>query len=122
MSLLTLGLVGIIRTPMQLHKSALKRMEAVEADRIASWTFTEIRPQLRWADIPAFRETGKTVSLSDARAELSPQKSKAFPRNYRLKTLQEKQNANGHTYRLVSVRIEVDDRVFTYRMTVGKKL
>jgi len=122
MSLLAFGLVGITQSPMLLHAKALSRLETVEADRIAACTYTEIRDQLRWDKIPEVRKEGDKIVLPDAVFALPSLKSKALQRSYQLATLQEKQEPNGHTYRLVSVRILVGKRTFTYRLTVEKKL
>jgi len=120
-SLLAAGLVGITQSPRLLHAKALSRLETVEADRIAVWTYTEIRDKLRWDDIPEVRKKGEEVPLSDAVFALPSLKSKSLHRSYHLATLQEKQEPNGHTYRLVSARILVGKRTFTYRLTVEKK-
>lgn len=126
-SLFALCTVYFVGTPSRLHKKTLQQLERVEADRIASWTFTEIREMfakgsIRWDDLPPLKQKTNSFSLPDATFQLPSLKTKALKRSYALKTLQQKENSNGKIYRLIAVWITVNGREFTYRFTAEKGL
>ncbi len=119
-SLLTVGLVGLIKSPVYLHRAAEKQFERAECNRLAAWGFTEIREQMAqgkmgWAAIPALQETSAPIVLQAAAAG-----SRSVKRSYVLSTLEQKQTTDGRIYRLVAVCITVGGHDFTYRVTVEK--
>src|SRR5690242_12088400 len=99
MSLLAIGLVGLIKSPTYLHRAQARTFEKAECDRIAAWTFTELREALAqgrigWTKIPPLKESSQRIDLGDKRS-------------YTLTTLEEKRLAGGPTRRLVAVHIRV---------------
>ena len=110
MSLLAIGLVGLIKSPASLHRAQARAFEKAECERLAAWTFTELREaltQTSWTKIPLLKETSKRVELGDKRS-------------YTLTTLEEKRLAEGPTRRLVAVHVRVRGQDFTYRVIIEK--
>lgn len=110
MSLLAIGLVGLIKNPAFLHRAQARAFEKAECERLAAWTFTELREtltQTSWTKIPPLKESSKRIDLGDKRS-------------YVLTTLEEKQLPGGPTHRLVAVHIRVRGNDFTYRVIVEK--
>ena len=110
MSLLAIGLVGLIKSPASLHRAQARAFEKAECERLAAWVFTELREtltQMSWTKIPPLNESSKRVELGDKRS-------------YVLTTLEEKRLPEGPTRRLVSVEFRIHSHKFTYRVIVEK--
>jgi hypothetical protein len=127
MTLLTLCIVPLMRQPMLLNRAELKQFKKIEWDRIAAWTFTEIREKLikneiAWSQIPSLKETSHSFPLPDVPYQLPSLATLSASRSFTLRTLKEKQDERGRTLRLVAVKITIGEkelkREFTYRITV----
>lgn len=115
-----------------MHQSEMRHLEQVECDRIAAWTFTEIREKwlnggVRWREIPGLEEEwSQWTNLPEMELELPPFPCRAMSRRFKLHTMSEKQESDGRVHRLVGVTIEVQheqkqSRQFTYRVILTKK-
>ena len=126
LSLVALCIFPFVKQPITMHKAEIKRLERIECDRIAAWTYTEVRETLlnrglRWEQIPQLQEQSSWMGLADVVLELPPMPCTHLPRRYRLVTQEEKQEANGQIHRLVALVIEVGKRQFTYRVILTKE-
>lgn len=128
-SLLAMGASFLIRQPILLYRTELDHLERVECDRIAAWTYSEIREQLlkgkiRWQQIPPLKQKVKPLYMTDADLSIPPILTRKVQRNYSLETVREKQS-EGEIHRLVSVHIEIGmgkkKRQFTYQLNISRK-
>jgi hypothetical protein len=128
-SLLTIGAVLLVRQPILFYRAELDQLERVECDRIATWTYTEIRELLmkgtiRWSQIPPLGERSQPWTLPPAKLEIPTLLSRTAARRFWIETLREKQDAEGNVFRLLSLQIEIGSglkkRMFTYRANVQK--
>jgi hypothetical protein len=126
MTLLAFCAVALIRQPLLLHRAELAQLERIEQDRIAAWSYTEIREKLLkgeipWSKIPPLKTRSASFSLPDAPLDLLPHPLK---RTYTLETLREKQTAGGQITRLIAIHIEVGSgrtkRPFSYQINLLK--
>jgi hypothetical protein len=108
-----------MRQPILLFRSEVEQLEQIEADRIAAWTYTEIREmflknQFSWAQIPPLKGKSRRLQL--------PEASNGISRGFTLKTLKEKQGKDGKILRLISIHIDIGSgkkrRGFSYQMNV----
>ena len=113
LTLVMVALVPLIRQPIQFQLAEKKQIQRIEADRIAAWTYSEIREQFlkgefRWEEIPKFQEESKVYELDGGRA-------------FTLKTLEEKEH-EGKISRLVGVHLRLKNAKATYRLIVEKQV
>lgn len=123
LTLIVLCAVPLMRQGVATHQAEMAQMERVEAGRIAAWSYAEIKEkflnkEFRWAQIPILQGKSKTLSLSDAPLQLDPLPTRLVKREYTLRTLREKQEPDGRTYRLLAIQLAIGAHTFTYRLTV----
>lgn len=124
LSLLVLVMTPLVRGPILFHRATIERIEKIEADRIAAWTFTEIREKLlnqefRWEQLPPMKEKGKKFELPTVVLDIPSASSKSFQRNFSFTTLKEKEH-EGKVSRLISVSIQIGAFKNTYELIVEK--
>lgn len=120
-SLLVIGLVGLIKSPAYLHRAQARAFEKAECERLAAWTFTEIREQfaqgeLAWSTLPPLEKTSQAIELPSFIIN-----GRKINQRYFLTTLEQKQTVNGTIYRLIAVCIQQGKHKFTYRIAVEKR-
>jgi hypothetical protein len=125
LTLMMLVLVPLIQKPMQFHRAEKERIRRIEANRIAAWTYSEIREkflkgEFRWEEIPALSRVSKTYKLPPMPLLLPPVADKSIRRSFHLKTMREKEH-EGKISRLVAIEIEIDGHIATYRLILEKK-
>ena len=127
LSLISLSMVHLMLRPIHLHRGAVKQLERIEADRIAAWTFSEIKEkflknEVRWSQIPDFHTYSPWISLPDTSLQIPQLSAHSASRKYRFHTTKEKTENSGQISRLVSITIEVDHHQFTYPITLTKSV
>jgi hypothetical protein len=125
-TLIILVLVPLIRQAIQFHIAEKERILRIEADRIAAWTYTEIREKLlkgefRWEQIPALSMWSKVYELPSVPLFMQPLANKIIHRKFTLRTLKEKEH-EGKIIRLLAIHLEVGSCSATYRLIVEKKI
>ncbi len=119
-----------MRQPVLLHRAEVSLLERIECDRIAAWTYTEIREkflknQIPWSQIPTLKAKSKPISLPEVNFQVPSLFSRSVKRLYTLETLREKQDKEGQTIRLVTIHIEIGTgakkRQFSYQVNVIKQ-
>lgn len=129
--LIACSLIGLVVTHFigqggRLYKAQFEALKAIESDRIAAWTFTEIYEQfakgeLHWAQIPPLKQKSASFPLPPAPIQLSPFRG-VLNRSFTLETMRQKEQNDGTLARLVCVHLKVHKKTFTYRFTAVKKL
>ena len=126
-SLLTLCGATLIRQPILMHRAEISQLERLEADRIASWTFTEIHEKflkgsISWAQIPPLQQKSKPFPMSDVPFQIPPLVSRSAKRSFIIETLKEKKTQENQIARLISVHILIQagskNRQFSYQLNV----
>lgn len=122
LSLVLLCLAPLTRQPIELIRNKAKQLKKVECDRLAAWTFTEIKenfisPEMLWERIPDLDKTSTETTLPPLSIR---QGSVPKERSFTIKTCKEKQEKNGRIYRLLSVNLKIDQFPFTYPLIVVK--
>ncbi len=126
LSLITLCAVPLIRQPIANHQAEMAQIERIETGRVAACTFAEIREkflkkEIRWKQIPGLKAKSASFSLANASLQLPPLQTRPIKRSFTLETLEEKQEPDGRTYRLVAAHIYIGKNPFTYRLTLFKE-
>ncbi|MDE3046472.1 MAG: hypothetical protein KGJ02_07500 [Verrucomicrobiota bacterium] len=124
-TLLALCLSEFFLRPIHFHRKAIAQLETLECDRIAAWTFSELhekflKNEFRWSQIPSIKQTTAPIPLSPAPLQIPQLSARTIPRTYTLHTLREKIEGNGQIHRLVSIKIEVQKKEFSYHLILTK--
>lgn len=125
LSLVTMCAIPLIRQPIANHQAEMAQVERIEAGRVAACTFAEVREKflrkdIRWKQIPALKTKSAPFTLEDATLQLPPMPVRPIKRSFTLETLEEKQEPDGKTCRLVAVHLNIGKNPFTYRVTLIK--
>lgn len=123
MSLLAICMSELILRPIHFHRAAIQQLEQIDCDRIAAWTFSEIKEtllksEIPWNQIPALKVESKSFELSKVPLQIPQLSFHNVPRTFTLRTLKEKIDPDGKIYRLVSVKIKIGKKKFTYQTTL----
>jgi hypothetical protein len=125
-------LVPLVTQPLKLYRSDLKFLEELERERLADWTFTEIKEkllkhQIPWEKIPKRGVYSSPFSLPDATIEIPGCSPKIIERSFTLHCRGEKTGIKGEIYRSVWIYIafsplvnpkEKHSKSYTFRLLV----
>ena len=116
--------VPLIVEPIYLYRSELKLLEEVEGERLADWTFLEIKEKLLkneipWKALPSHKGRSISYSLDAAPIQIPGRSKKIIKRRFTLKCQREKEGPKGEIYRIFDVKIYFDPRLSSRKM--GKK-
>ncbi len=121
--LVSICLVPLIQSPIQSYRAERRLLEEMEGERLADWTFSEIKEKLLkneipWEKIP--RPGAKTASffLPASAIEIPGSQPKKIERSFTLECGKrgEKEGLNGETIRILRVGID-----FAPRLSLRKK-
>jgi hypothetical protein len=124
-ALVALFAAPLMRYPIRQYQAQIDRLEEFERQRIADWTFTEIKElllseKIAWNKLPP---KGQRISLflPDAKMQLEPLPSRTLSRSYTLHCKGEKQGLHGEIFRLYKVEILLGKKkIYRYRVLVQK--
>lgn len=119
--LVTLCIVPLVKQPLQLYKSELERLEEMERERLADWTFTEVKEMLikneiPWAKFPAKLQWSEPFFLPDGVIEMPGCKPKKVRRSFALKGRGIKENSQKEEIRQIGIYISLDDKIYEFRL------
>ena len=129
--LVIIALVPLVRQPLKLYRSEMIFLEEMERERLADWTFSEIREQflkgeIPWKKLPAKGEKSDPFFLPKAAVHLPLSSPKEVGRSFTLRCIGEKKGTQGETYRSFNVSIEFQPilnkkkKKYTFRLLVQK--
>lgn len=125
MTLVTLCIVPLIRQPLKLYTEELGQLEEMEKQRLADWTFTEVKEfllknELPWEEIPERYVESSTYPLKAAHLTIPGCTPKTIKRSFFLKGEGEKTGLHGETYKIVGVYILLNEDRYRFRVTTQK--
>lgn len=123
--LVSLCAVPLIQRPLELYRLELERLEGIEKERLADWTFSEVKEMLLkneipWKKLPNKGEESPPFSLSDAKIQLPNCKPKMIRRSFILTGRGEKVGAGGAEYRQLGIFVHLDEKEYQFRLPVQK--
>lgn len=124
-SLVALCIVPLVRNPFEWARSEQKKLELLELERIADWTFTEVyekflKKEISWENLPEKGDITGPFSLPDAKILLPGNKEKKISRSFVLQGKGKKEGLAGQEYRQIYVKILMNDQTFTFRLPFQK--
>lgn len=131
LTLVILCAIPLIIQPIKAYRFEMKSLEEVEGERLADWTFSEIKEEMlknsiSWDKLPSLNETTGPFSLVDGTIQLPGREPKKIKRSFMLFGKGEKKGERGQAYRMLYVKIEFDpvlspkQKIYTYRLPVQR--
>lgn len=129
--LVVLCAVPLVSQPLKLYRSEMKFLEQLERERLADWTFSEIKEMLlkneiRWEKIPAKGIKSPSFSLPSTQIHIPGCSPKQIQRTFTLHCKGEKEGLRDEIYRLLYIDISFSPPLsskkthYTFRATVQK--
>lgn len=133
--LVSLCLIPLIQSPIRSYKAQVRLLEEMEGERLAEWTFSEIREMLLkneipWEKLPKPNQTTLPFPLPFQAIDLPGLKPKNIQRSFTLRCKKngEKEGLKGETYRMIYVDIEFEPKLsqkkgkgtYSYRLAIRK--
>ncbi len=112
LSLVMLCIVPLIVGPLNLYRSEINSLWDLEEERLAEWTFSEIKEKLLkneipWGRLPSEKNTSVSFNFPDATLFSTGGKSKKVKRKITLSMRAKgKQDLSGKIYRLLHVHVQ----------------
>lgn len=115
----------IVKNSISLYRGETTRLEKLELERLADWTFSEIKEMLLkneipWSKLPELNETTSPFTLPEKTIHLPGSSKKTISRTFTLFGKGEKPGKNNEEYRNLYINISLDDQKYTYRLPVQK--
>lgn len=125
LSLVILCSVPLVNQPLKLYKKEIKNLETMEMERLADWTFTEVKEillknEIPWKKIPAKSETTDLFPLPPATIHIPGCNPKTIERSFQLSGRGEKMGADNAAIRQLGVYIFLGKEKYTFRVPVKK--
>lgn len=118
-------ILPLAKQPLQLYKSEYVYLEKMELERLADWTFTEVKELLLKNEIPWEQIPGKSVEtesffLPPSTIQIPGYAPKKVERSFFLTGRGEKLGLAGETYRQLGIYIHLNGKKFSFRMPIEK--
>ena|SRR5579872_3138184 len=131
-SLILLCIVPLVVKPLQFFQAEKNLLWEMEGERLADWTFSEIKEQLLkneipWAKLPKDKRTSKPFRLNDGKISIPGSGERSIRREFTLHCKKEHEGFNGEVYRMFTVQISFAPRLgkkeqYEYRLMARKLL
>lgn len=130
--LVALCVVPLVSQPLKLYRSELKFLEQLERERLADWTFSEIKElllknEVPWEKIPSKGVKTAPFPLPSANIQIPGCKPKTVQRSFTLHCKGEKTGLHDEIYRTILVDIHFSPALisekkshYTFRILVQK--
>lgn len=131
LSLVALCAIPLIVKPIRAYREEMANLEEVERERLADWTFSEIREKLykneiSWEELPGLHARTDPFSLDEGAIQIPGVKDKEIKRLFTFYGQGEKEGVAGETLRMIYVYIEFKPslskkkKIYTYRAIVKR--
>lgn len=124
-SLVALCIVPLVTQPLKLYKEEIAYLEKMEMERLADWTFTEVKEillknEIPWKKIPGKHEHSASFSLPPATIEVPGIGSKSVKRSFYLSGRGEKIGLKDEVFRQLGVYILLNGQKYSFRLPIQK--
>ncbi|HLB53146.1 MAG TPA: hypothetical protein VJK48_05510 [Chlamydiales bacterium] len=123
--------VPLLTKPIRIFRSEIKFIEEGERERLADWTFSEIKAELfiksDFHHLPSLHETMGPIQLPPISIELPKLSPRVVNRSYVLYCKGEKESKEGKSFRLFYVKIHFTPdlwgkkKIYEYRLAVDEE-
>lgn len=124
--LVAICLIPLVKQPLKLYKEEIAYLERMEQERLADWTFTEVKEMLLkneipWEKIPAKGGISKPFSLPPATLQLPGCPTKTIQRTFILQGKGEKIGLQDQTYRQLTIHILLNKQIYKFKLPIQQK-
>ena len=124
-TLATICSIPLVKQPLRLYKEEITFLVKMERERLADWTFTEIKEillknEIAWEKLPQMGKNTAPFPLPPALIEIPGCRPKKVERTFILHGQGEKPGTSNQLYRQIYVRILLDDQEYEFRLPVQK--
>lgn len=123
--LVTACAIPLVHQPLKLYKKEMNYLVKMEQERLADWTFTEIKEillknEIPWEKIPAKGVKTGPFPLPPVTLEIPGCKPKVIKRHFTLTGKGEKAGSNNALFRQIWVCIFLNEEEYGFRVPVQK--
>ena len=124
--LVAICLIPLVKQPLKLYRSEMKYLERMELERLADWTFTEIKElllknEIPWEKLPQRGELTGDFPLPGAAIQIPGCPLKGVKRSFKLKGKGEKTGRHEELYRQIGVEISLNKQIYKFRLPIKKE-
>jgi hypothetical protein len=131
LTLVVLCAIPLIIRPIRAYAHEMKALEEVEGERLADWTFSEIKEEMLqnkipWERLPTHNETNGPFPIAPGSIQVPGRKPKKIERSFTMFGKGEKEGLAGEDYRMLYVKIEFNPslskkkKAYTYRLPIQR--
>jgi hypothetical protein len=125
LTLVMICAVPLVKQPLQFFQKEILSMEQMEKERLADWTFSEIKEKLlkneiSWDKLPTLNQKTGPFKLEVATIEIPGFKPKKVERSFTFYGQGEKVGKNDELNRLLYIDVFLDKNKYTFRLPVQK--
>ncbi len=124
--LVSLCILPLVQYPLRMLKIEREKLEEMEKERMADWTFSEVKElllknEIPWEKIPKKGETSPPFPLPDLLLQLPGCKPKKIARSFFLKGQAMKLGKSGEDIRQIYIHINLGGgKNYCFRLPVQK--
>jgi hypothetical protein len=124
-TLVAMCAVPLIRQPALFFRKQIDSFVLLEKERIADWTFTEIKEillknEIAWEKIPPKGLTSPPFKLAPASLQIPNCKKPPVKRSFTLHCTGEKPGRNEEIYRSLEINVKLDNDEYKFRIPVQR--
>lgn len=124
-SLVTICIIPLVRQPLKLYKEEMECLEKMEMERLADWTFTEVKEillkkEIPWEKIPAKSQYTEHFPLPPSTIQIPGCATKKVERSFQFSGRGEKKGADNAVIRQLGVYVFLNKEKYTFRLPVKK--
>ena len=124
-ALVELCAVPLVRKPLKMFREEMKYLLEMEQERLADWTFTEIKElllknEIAWEKIPLKKGKSGPFELPNATIEIPGCPTKNIERSFTLTGRGEIIGKQNEVYRQLGVHITLNEKTYSFRIPVQK--
>lgn len=115
--------IPLIEQPLWFFRKEVSSFEKLEKERLADWTFTEIKElllknEIPWDKLPSRGVTTAPFSLPPATLQIPGAKPKQIKRRFTLFCKGEKIGRNDEIFRILYVTVNLNDEIPAYEFRI----
>lgn len=117
--------IPLVKQPLKLYKNEMAYLQKMEQERLADWTFTEIKEillknEIPWEKIPAKGVETSPFPLPSVTIEIPGCTSKVIERSFTLRGRGEKVGLHDEVYRQIGVCIFLNEQKYRFRIPIQR--
>jgi hypothetical protein len=123
--LVMICIVPLVKQPLKLYKDEMAYLEKMELERLADWTFIEVKElllknEIPWEKIPPKKMETDPFPLASSTIHIPGNKPRQVSRSFTLKGRGEKTGPKDQIYRQLGVYIFLNGQRYEFRLPIER--